>query len=135
MKLGAGAFVTSLLICAALWANHSRSWAQPQPSDFAPVQEVFDSRCIRCHSGHTPPRGLDLTSGRSRTPIVGRPSSQLPSMNLVEPGDPQRSYLFLKITDAHLGVGGSGRRCPIGQPPLPPREVEAVRVWIRALAP
>ena len=135
MKLGASAFVTLVLILAAISVSQPRSWAQPRPTDFDRVQEVFDTRCVRCHSGHTPPRGLDLTPGRSRTTIVGRPSSELPSMMLVDPGDPQNSYLFLKITDRHLEAGGSGRRCPIGQPPLPPSEVDSIRTWIRALAP
>ena len=134
MKYGAGAIVLFAVVLGVVALPESDGHAQRGPRtavSYDQIQSIFDDRCVRCHSGHTPPRGLDLSPGHSRE-IIGRASSGLPEMALVEPGDPSRSYLFLKLIDRHLEAGGSGRRCPIGGPPLPPPAVDRIESWIRA---
>jgi mono/diheme cytochrome c family protein len=66
-----------------------------------------------CHSGTSPARGLNLEAGQAYGNIVGVPSLGVPSMNLIEPGDPTQSYLFLKHTGA---AGISGSRMPLTNP-------------------
>ena len=73
--------------------------------------------------------------------MVGVPSTQLPSMALVEPGNPSASWLMHKLdgtqeTFAGQCVGGScGLSMPIRQSQLLPVVREAIRDWIAAGAP
>ena len=97
---------------------------------FGQVQKtVFDNSCALsgCHRNNVAP---DLSVGRSYAAIVNVKSSR--GMALVEPGDPDNSYLFLKIVaDAKV----SGRRMPPGGPYLTAEEIEVVRTWIERGAP
>ncbi len=131
MRFGAGVLIIGLGLLVFVSSSPSTYAQNRRSPTLAQVQAVFDRTCVRCHSGHTPPRGLNLSPGHAGQ-IIGSPSTGLPTMMLVEPGDPDRSYLFLKITDQHLQAGGSGRRCPIGQPPLPQNELDLIRRWIES---
>lgn len=57
------------------------------------------------------------------------PSTQRPGMLLVAPGDPEASYLWLKV-DHRAPVGGGMPRTLFGARRLPEREVELYRRWI-----
>jgi hypothetical protein len=48
----------------------------------------------------------------------------------VEPGSPDRSYLYIKLIDSGDSVGGSGQLMPVQQPPLEQDQIEIVRLWI-----
>ena len=74
----------------------------------AEIQDVINRTCANCH-GSTFPQGLsDITSA------ICRSSRQVSSMNLIEPGDAQNSYLYHKVAGSHTSVGGSGRQMPLG---------------------
>ncbi len=83
------------------------------------VQPIFDRNCVVCHGGSA---GLWLDSyervmaGSERGPVV-------------VPGDPEASELYRRIT------GASQPSMPLGQPPLPPQEIETIRRWIAEGAP
>ncbi len=83
------------------------------------VQPIFDQNCVVCHGGSA---GLWLDSyervmaGSERGPVV-------------VPGDPEASELYRRIT------GASQPSMPLGQPPLPPQEIETIRRWIAEGAP
>ena len=63
--------------------------------------------------------------------LVGVPSTERPSLSRVAPGDPRRSYLYLKV----LGDGGiDGGRMPLDGP-FDPRLAPFVARWIEAGAP
>lgn len=97
------------------------------------AQAVFDASCVKCHGARRTSAGLDLSADATGG-LAGRASTQAPSMALVEPGNPDASYLFLKITDRHEGTG-EGARMPLSGGALAPDDVEAVRRWIAAGAP
>lgn len=84
----------------------------------AEVQQVFDTRCNTpgCHSG-TVQASLDLTATNSPS-IIGRTSTQNPSLPLVEIGNVPGSYLAIKIlpdqTLMELGVTRQMLRMPNG---------------------
>jgi len=61
--------------------------------------------------------------------LVGVPSRQSP-LKRVEPGQPEASYLYLKLTDAHLAAGGEGEPMALGAWPLDEDQLELVRRWI-----
>ena len=100
------------------------------PATFAQVQEtIFDVSCALsgCHSDGAWP---DLSAGQAYDNIVNVESSR--SIALVEPGDPDNSYLYLKLlADADI----DGSRMPPGGPYLTPDALETVRAWIENGAP
>jgi|GEM_PF-902026 len=112
------------------------SWARLSATVIQPL-------CGGCHGSAGGAAGLGgLQACRSgRTAMVGVPSTQLPSMALVEPGNPSASWLMHKLdgtqeTFAGQCVGGScGLSMPIRQSQLLPVVREAIRDWIAAGAP
>lgn len=96
------------------------------------VSWVFlDQLCTGCHSGASAPRGLDLRPEFAFDKMVGQPSAERPSMALVAPGQPDLSYLIVKLEG---GAGMKGRRMPRGRPARPQAEIDILRDWITSLA-
>ena len=97
------------------------------------VQPIFTQNCAfaGCHAGATPARGLNLEAGQAFDNLVGIPSGGMPAMNLVQPGDPDNSYLFKKHRgDADI-VGG---RMPLNDPTFfdnNPDLLDLEEDWIR----
>ena len=95
------------------------------PATFAQVQEtIFDVSCALsgCHGDSAWP---NLSAGQAYDNIVDVESSR--GIALVEPGDPDNSYLYLKLlADADI----DGSRMPPGGPYLTPDALETVRAWI-----
>lgn len=97
------------------------------------VLPILQSNCGGCHGGSSPQAGLDVLTGTAseiRQRLL-RPSSQQPSLQLVQPGRPVDSYLIRKLS----GDGTiSGSRMPInplnGDAPLPPEQIDAISTWI-----
>ncbi|MEM6929214.1 MAG: hypothetical protein AAF602_19905, partial [Myxococcota bacterium] len=58
------------------------------------------------------------------------PSNQLPSMNRIEPGDPDNSYIWRKISNTHIAAGGAGNRMPPSGGGLPLVTREIWETWI-----
>jgi anaerobic magnesium-protoporphyrin IX monomethyl ester cyclase len=104
----------------------------PPPVRFrVDIEPVLDGTCAvsGCHDSGTASAGLVLESGRSYSELVGVPSSELPTMNRVEPAQPDSSYLVQKLQGTQESVGGSGERMPKGGPALP-SFTDQVRKWI-----
>ncbi len=96
---------------------------------FAEVLEIIASNCS-CHRGLTPTLDMDLGDDVAYDSIVRVPSIQAAGVNRVEPGDPGQSYLYRKIRDEQVEVGGVGIRMPAGAPALSPEDVDLIRFWI-----
>jgi len=97
----------------------------------ADIQPIFTQSCTSCHNATTRSGGLVLDAGVAFANIVQVPSGQVPSQNYVESGDPDRSYLFHKITGA---PGISGSRMPRNDPTFfdrNPDQLELMRQWIQ----
>ncbi len=100
----------------------------PVTADFQSIQDnVFTPICSRCHAGGNAPEGLMLDAAHSYNLLVGVPSQEVPSLNRVKPGDPDSSYIIIKLTD---GPGIVGMQMPYGLPPLPQPTIDAIRQWI-----
>lgn len=95
--------------------------------------EVFTPSCatLGCHDLVGQQAQLVLTEARAYDATVGQPSTQMPSLMRVAPGDPDSSYLLRKLT----GAGITGSRMPFGAPPLDDAKIRLVRDWIRRGAP
>ena len=106
---------------------------EPLTADFQSIQDnVFTPICVRCHSGGAAPEGLQLDAAHSYTLLVGVPSTEVPSIQRVNPGDPDSSYIVLKLEDA---PASSARQMPFGGPYLPQATINVIRQWITNGAP
>lgn len=112
------------------------------PTTEGMVQRVFAGSCAlssACHSGPTPQEGLLLGSVEDvlRT-AIGRPSNQEPSLAIIEPREPARSYLVSKVRGTDVGspsgtaLQPSSRMPPAPSSPLCAAKIEAIEAWIRA---
>ncbi|MDC0722211.1 DUF5777 family beta-barrel protein [Nannocystis bainbridge] len=90
------------------------------------VRKLFDDKCSACHE-----------SGGSEVVLVGdlghlsRDKSKDAGKRFVVPGDPDNSYLVVKLIPGHKGIKGDVM--PMGDDPLSAKEMELVRSWIVAL--
>ena len=101
---------------------------QPLTPTLTSIQAlIFTPLCTQCHSGASAPLGLSLEAGLSRSLLVGVSSVEVPALLRVKAGDPESSYLILKVEGASSIVGG---RMPLGNPPLSVEQIEAIREWI-----
>jgi hypothetical protein len=105
------------------------------------IQPIYNKSCAvpGCHLGPAPAQFLDLSQGKAYRATVNRRSTEVRSLLLVEPDDPDGSYLFQKIRgDPGLTIMPVG--CDIDAPAngavcLTADEIEAIRTWILACAP
>jgi hypothetical protein len=110
---------------------------------YTDVEALWYGECaLACHGGGLGgDELLNLEEGSSHTALVGVPSEQLPSMNRVEPGEPEQSYLWHKLNGTHLNAGGTGEPMPkawsfsegsgtIDHYPLDTADLELVETWI-----
>ena len=116
----------------ALSASVEVDPAGPFPATLGAIQaNLFNVSCVDmgCHSGAAPAEGLSLVEGSSYGNLVGIPSTQVPSMDRVNPGDSNESYLVVKIVD--YNPRRYGDRMPLDGPPYLSEEViEVIRRWI-----
>jgi hypothetical protein len=103
---------------------------QSEPVSYAAhLEPLVIARCLGCHEVDEPEAELVLEQGRGYDQMVGRSSTQKPSMLLVTPGDPDASYLWLKLQ--HTAPHGKGMpRTLTGSKMLRPDELELYRRWI-----
>lgn len=95
------------------------------------VQALFED-CTMCHDASGDPgdpEGLDLEAPVSS--MIGRKSAAV-DQPLVDPGNPDGSYLITKLVG---GAGMDGDIMPIGDDPYGPEQLEVVRSWIASLPP
>src|ERR1700744_647754 len=108
----------------------------PLSDDFESLQEnIFTPICSVCHVGATAPMGLRLDGANSYNLLVGGPSTEVPAILRVKPGDPDNSYLIQKL-EGHAAVGAQMPfGCPTSQPCLATSTIAFVRQWITNGAP
>lgn len=103
------------------------------PETFQDIQTmIFDPMCAaQCHTGGAAPKGLTLEAGRSVRSLVGVPSVEVPDLVRVAPGQPEDSYLIVKVEPSH--PRRIGARMPRTGPPfLSTVQIGALKRWIRA---
>lgn len=98
------------------------------------VQPIFTANCTDsgCHGGTAPQLGQNLTAGQAYASIVNVPSSEVPRLMRVCPGEPDSSYLVHKVQGTQASVGGTGERMPLGGTPLSQDDINLIRAWITA---
>jgi hypothetical protein len=112
-----------------LWHNRFAPRAAGLVSFANDIQSLFDTYCTSCHEGPRPPMGLNLGAGQSYGLTVNAGSREARKLRRIQPGDPDGSYLFRKITNTHTSAGGSGTPMPPGDT-LSAGEIARIRDWI-----
>jgi len=102
------------------------------PTHDADIQPIWEASCgVGCHTGGSASGDLALDDGYAATVGV---ESTVAGVKLVEPGDLDNSYLWLKIDGTHEDIGGEGSSMPLGERLSDPDEA-LVRAWILDGAP
>ena len=92
---------------------------------FSGIQgKVFNKSCALSGCHVTGVQSPDY-SGNAYNVIVSKASTQ--GLNYIEPGDPIRSYLYLKLTNAS---NISGTQMPQNAPPLEQSIIDSISTWI-----
>jgi methionine-rich copper-binding protein CopC len=103
------------------------SGAVPLSADFGSIQaNIFTPICSVCHIGGGAPEGLRLDAANSYNLLVGVPSTEVPSLLRVKPGDPVNSYIIQKL-QGHAAVGA---QMPFGGPYLSADTIAFIQQWI-----
>jgi hypothetical protein len=100
----------------------------PIPPHLSSIEtEIFAHNCAfsSCHGAGAPEQGMSLVAP-TYAALDGVPSTEVPTMVRIAPGDPDGSYLLQKISS---GAPLDGVRMPPDQP-LAPHKIEAIRLWI-----
>lgn len=101
-------------------ANFNPTFSEIQANVFTPTCATAN-----CHSGGAPAAALNLEAANSYAQMIGIPSAQDPGVQLVNPGNPNASYLITKLE----GPGASGGVMPpVGA--LPQVDIDVIRQWI-----
>lgn len=97
------------------------------------IKPMLQANCGGCHGGQNPQGQLDLLSDGLFDRLF-KASRQQVARKLIAPGQPEQSYLWLKLS----GDGSiTGMRMPIdplggGVRPLSPEDLTAMETWITA---
>lgn len=116
-------FTTIVLLALACSGDSVTGPTTISDTTFSSIQqEIFTPTCAitGCHNGSERP---NLSSGVAYNNIVNVKSTQ--SSDYVEPGDPDNSYLYRKLT----GVNISGALMPRGSS-LSAAVADSIRIWI-----
>ncbi len=94
------------------------------------IKLILEFNCGGCHSGDEAQGDIVLLGDDVYERLL-QPSAQLPEMSLIEPGDPEQSYLYLKlIGDDRI----TGQRMPYnpltGEGSLSQAELADIETWI-----
>ena len=94
------------------------------------LEPLVIARCLSCHTAEEPEARLVLEMGTGYKQMVGRASTQVPELLIVQAGDVEGSYLWRKLThDVEIGRGMP--RTIVGSIELPEAELEIYRRWIK----
>jgi mono/diheme cytochrome c family protein len=93
--------------------------------------QVFTPVCYQCHNSVGLSGGLDLSEGNAFSNTLNVPAIELASMDRVEPGDPEHSYLWRKLEGTHVDAGGSGNKMPLSGT-ITDEQKALVKAWIEA---
>ena len=119
-----------VLAWAGFAPSVAASLAQTSGSSFSSaVQPIFDRNCTKCHGMKDQKAKLNLSYGNAYAALVNVPSTEVPGILRVKPGDPEASYLWLKLE--HRAPKGSGM--PKGfffAGHLNRQDMDAIKAWI-----
>ena len=130
-----------LLLLAACGSVKSPTEPSEEPGGVTPLTfsqiqaEIFTPNCAKagCHDVASASAGMVLAAGVSYGQIVDVRSTENSTLDRIEPGDPERSYMVKKLQgDPDI----TGARMPLDRPGgLPQEQIDGLIAWVRAGAP
>ena len=96
--------------------------ATGDPDKLAAATAIFEESCTICHDSSADLNLEDAGALISLASTQGTP--------LVDPGNPNGSYLYMKMAAAE---GIEGESMPLGDDPLPAEQLAAVQEWIASI--
>ncbi len=94
------------------------------------VAPIFQSHCATCHLTGQEAGKMSLVPAQAIATLVGVPSVGAPKLTRVVAGDPDSSYILMKLEGTHIEHGGAGARMPFGAPTLSADKIARIRKWI-----
>jgi len=124
--------VTAALLAASAFAMRPGGAAEPPAESYfeAEVAPILVANCAICHMTGEEAGNMSLVPDNAIASLVGVRSVEAHARTRVVPGDPDASYLVMKLEGTHMAHEGAGARMPFGGTPLPPEEIAKVRQWI-----
>jgi hypothetical protein len=97
----------------------------------ADIRPIFEDKCVYCHHADSASE-VDLTSPFGPQGLIERPNSWKGSSFtlLVDPGNPDNSFILHKVSETSLDPEVEGQPMPIQIPPLSEAEIDVVANWI-----
>lgn len=131
MVLGSAALLAAA--CSAQAEVGTTAPAAATPVSYqADIVPLIESQCATCHLTGEEAGDISMVGDVARDFLVSKPSQEAPAIMRVVAGNPDASYLVMKLEGTHLTHGGSGGQMPFGAPPLAPEQIAKVRQWIAA---
>jgi hypothetical protein len=90
------------------------------------VQPILQASC-NCHIDAAP---AELSFIDAYANLVDVPSTEAPGLDRVEPGAPDDSYLWHKLSGTHVAAGGSGDPMPAPAGGLDAGSLATIEAWI-----
>jgi len=129
-----GALAASVLL-AGCFSEHT-TVALEDVSFALDVAPVLNGSCAfsGCHdtpNANPGSKPMVLTTAQAYDQIVNVRAAQS-TLDRIEPGNPDASYLIHKLQGTHLSppANGSGGRMPAGANPLAPSVIAMIRQWV-----
>ena len=131
LVLAAALVGVGLVVLAAGCGGENDDEGSGAPVAYSQVQSVFQSNgCTGCHPGVNP--SLDLQKGKSYDNLVGIKALEDPDLYRVVAGDPDRSFLYLKVggNPVIADIPAIGARMPPDAPPISVEDMRIIHDWI-----
>lgn len=94
------------------------------------IAPLLQSNCATCHLTGQEAGGMSLIPDKAVATLVNVKALGAPKMTRVVPGDPDNSYIIMKLEGTHIEKGGVGAQMPFGAAPLSPEKIAKIRKWI-----
>lgn len=121
--------VVSIFLAGVVATGVASAFAESPGGSLASVQPIFDKECVKCHGPEKQKAKLDLSPGLAYKSLVNTPSKEDPTLMRVKPGDPDQSYLWLKL-EHKTGEGDGMPKGFFGSRRLSQKELDAIKAWI-----
>jgi hypothetical protein len=83
-----------------------------------------------CHMGKYPQMGLNMEPGKFPATVVDVPSTEKPSLKIIDSQNPETSYLLMKIKGNPEIVG---KQMPLSRIPLPSESIQTIEDWAKSI--
>jgi hypothetical protein len=121
-----------LLACGLVSLAFGRGTKDPAVQVPDNVKSIIKHSCAitGCHAGKYPAGGHSYEPDKFVASVVDVPSTEVPSLKLVDTAAPEKSYLLAKIKGAQ---GIVGARMPANREPLTEGQIGQIEDWIKGL--